>query len=75
MYQFVSIGDLIDLLGEPRHRVEYAIERFAIKPIGRVGIARIWSVDDVPRIREALESTAANHIRMGRRFGREAVVA
>lgn len=66
----VSMGDMMKKFGEPRHRLGYVIEKFGIEPIGRVGTARIWSVDDLPRIKEALAQTAATPRSMARLLSR-----
>lgn len=54
----LSISDLQLLTGLPRHVIDHAIRRHGPNPCGRVGIARIWRSDDLPRIRQSLEMTA-----------------
>ena len=56
----LTIGDLLrepSLAGKSRRQLEYALERGRIRPIGRVGIIRIYSVDQLPQILKAVRRT------------------
>lgn len=54
---FLSTGQIADTLGEDRDRVSYAIRRTGVRPIGRVGIVRVFPESAVNTIREFLQST------------------
>lgn len=49
-----TLGELAVELKTPRHRIKYAIERYEIAPVMRVGITRVWSSDSLPVIALAL---------------------
>lgn len=48
--EFWTVSRIASRLGVDRHRVEYVIESRGIAPIGRAGIARVYSDVDVNRI-------------------------
>ena len=54
---FFTLRDVMRLYGQPRHIVDYALDRYGPEPCGRVGIARIWRADDLPAIEEAIRKT------------------
>ena len=56
----LAISTLVDLLGEQEHRILYAIRSRRIRPLYRLGVARIFGPDAIPLIREALKETASN---------------
>lgn len=56
----LTLGQLAERLGVPVHRLKYAIEQHGIHPAMRVGILRVWSEDEVPRMRGALARVAKN---------------
>ncbi len=58
MGDLLSIADLRQITGQPRHIITHAIERHGPEPVGRVGITRVWRRDDLPRILESLNKTA-----------------
>ena len=56
----LTIGDLLreaSFAGYSRRQLEYALERGGIRPVGRAGIIRIYSVEQIPRILEAVRRT------------------
>lgn len=56
----LTIGDLLreaTLAGYSRRQLEYALERGGIRPVGRVGIIRIYSADQLPQIVQAVRRT------------------
>ena len=58
--KLLTIGDVLrkaSFVGYSRRQLEYALERGRIRPIGRVGIIRIYSVDQLPQILEAVRRT------------------
>ena len=42
------------------HQLKYAIDQYGIDPITRVGILRVWTEDEIPRIKRALARIAQN---------------
>lgn len=53
----LTLGQIARRLGEPTHRVKYAIERHQIEPIRRAGIIRMFSPDQLAQIEAALRRT------------------
>jgi hypothetical protein len=45
-----TVGIIAQRLGRPTHQVEYVIRTRHIEPIGRAGIARVFSDEAVERI-------------------------
>ena len=58
--RLLTLGQLAERLDVSTHRLKYAIDTYHIKPVMRVGIIRVWSEDDVPRIKSALARIASN---------------
>ena len=58
--ELLTLGQVAERLGEPIHRVKYAIDSYRIKPVTRIGILRCWAEDDLPQIRSALARVASN---------------
>ena len=56
----LTLGQIADRLGVSTHRVKYAVDQYRIKPRFRIGITRVWSEDDLPRIQSALNRVAGN---------------
>lgn len=52
----LTTGEVARTLGVARPRVDYAIEKAGIREKGRAGILRLFSVDQLPVIRAALET-------------------
>lgn len=52
--QRFTVGQISDLLGEPPARVSYIISKHRLKPSDRVGIIRLFSVQQVELIRRYL---------------------
>ncbi len=42
------------------HRLKYALDQYRVRPRMRVGITRVWTQEDLPRIKSALSRVAAN---------------
>ena len=53
----LTAGMIAEQLGVPLHVLRYAIERAKIRPQTRIGIVRIWGVEQLPAIRAALAKT------------------
>lgn len=58
--RLLTLGQLAQRLGVSIHRVKYAIESYRIEPVTRIGIIRVWSEDDLPRIKSAISRVASN---------------
>lgn len=58
--QLFTLGQLAQRLGVPTHRLKYAIDQYHIDAAMRVGITRVWTVSDIPRIKSALARVAMN---------------
>jgi hypothetical protein len=56
----LTVGDLRRETGEPDHRIKYALQSYAIEPVGRIGNLRVWSRDQLPHIKSALRRIARN---------------
>ena len=58
-----TVGDVARLLGTPIHRVEYILKtRPQIRPIGRVGIARVYDDAAVELVRNAINEIASRQL-------------
>lgn len=49
-----TVARIAEHLGVDRHRVEYVLDTRGIEPIGRAGIARVYSDDTVVRVASEL---------------------
>lgn len=58
--RLLTLGQLSERLDVASHRIKYAIDQYRIEPTMRVGIIRVWSENDIPRIKSALSRIAAN---------------
>lgn len=54
----LTIRQLAQRLAEPEHRVRYAVESRNIQPAARAGAVRLFSENQVPAIRAAIDSLA-----------------
>ena len=59
-HKLLTLGQLAERLNVSTHQLKYAIDQYRIAPVTRVGIIRVWSEDDIPRIKSALDRVAAN---------------
>lgn len=50
----LTVGQIADQLGQPPARVAYMIAKHRLKPVGRVGIIRLFNEQQVQAIKEAL---------------------
>ena len=60
MSELLTIGDLRKLIGKPAYTINYAIEQHGPAPVGRVGIARVWSRDQLEEIQESVRRTTGS---------------
>lgn len=58
--RLLTLGQIAQQLGVSIHRAKYAIESYRIEPVTRIGIMRVWSEDDLPRIKSAIARVASN---------------
>ena len=56
----LTLGQLAGRLDVSTHRLAYAIAQYPVKPRMRIGITRVWSEEDIPRIESSLARVAAN---------------
>lgn len=61
--RLMTLGQLADYLDISTHRLKYAIDRYKIKPTTRVGIIRVWSKDNIPLIKSAIDRIAEHRRR------------
>ena len=62
MPRFYSLRDIAKELQEPFHRVRYAITEGGIEPTQRVGMLRLFTVEQLPLIREALAKSSRREL-------------
>jgi hypothetical protein len=67
---FITVADVQNATGLPRHVIAHAIDRHGPKPTGRIGITRIWDADDMPRILASIERTRGRSGRQPQRAAR-----
>jgi len=53
----LTVGQIADQLGQPPSRVAYLIAKHRLKPVGRVGIIRLFGEEQV----ETIQRTMRNH--------------
>lgn len=56
MSDMLTVGEIARAVGEPRARVDYAIEKAGIRERRRAGILRLFGRDQVPVIEAALRT-------------------
>ncbi len=56
MTDLLTVGDVARRLGVPRARIDYAMEKAGIQERSRAGILRLFSEDQLPVIRAALNT-------------------
>lgn len=52
--RLLTVGQIVDRLNEPLHRVEYVIKTREVKPSGMAGHARVFEEHQVEEIASAL---------------------
>lgn len=57
MSGLITISELRRVTGKPAHVINHAIDRHGPAPAGRIGIARVWRAEDLPRILESIRKT------------------
>ncbi len=66
MDQKLTLPEIARRLGEPLHRVRYAVETYRIEPSERIGIMRVWGEAQVAAIQSALRRIAQGRGNYGR---------
>ena len=56
MAELMTLGDIARELGVARSRLGYAVEKVGLQERGRAGILRLFSRDQIPAMRAALET-------------------
>lgn len=59
----LTVGQIADRLGESPSRVAYVISRGRLKPLGRVGIIRLFSEEQVEVIQQSIERLQSRTMR------------
>ena len=62
---FQTIGQIARQLGVARSRLDYAVMKVGLQERGRAGIIRLFSPDQIPSMRAALETVRPHRIREG----------
>jgi hypothetical protein len=57
--RLLTVGEIARRTGSSIHKVAYVLRSRKIKPVGRAGIARVYSEGDVERIASELEQIEA----------------
>lgn len=63
-----TTGEVAIELGVPRYVVEYAIERHQISETQRVGILRVYNLNAIEKIKQAVKRTAGKEFQNGSIF-------
>ena len=63
----MTVGQLATECDVPIWRLTYALRAAGIAPVQRVGILRVWSSDQLPQIRAAVERIASRREAIGAR--------
>lgn len=50
----MTLPEIARRLGEPLHRVRYAVETYRIEPVERIGIVRVWGPAEIAMVQSAL---------------------
>ena len=65
MHGFQTIGQIARQLGVARSRLDYAVSKIGLQERGRAGIIRLFSQDQIPVMRAALETVRPHRTREG----------
>ncbi len=60
---FYTIGQIAQQLGVARSRLDYAVMKVGLRERGRAGIIRLFSPDQIPSMRAALETVRPQRTR------------
>ncbi len=63
MGDLITLSDVRKQTGQPAHVINHALDRYGPEPAGRIGIARVWHREDLPKILAALEKTGTRRHR------------
>jgi len=53
-HELLTIGQIAEQLQEPPARVAYVVSKHRLKPVERIGIIRLFSVEQVEAIKQGL---------------------
>jgi hypothetical protein len=62
MPKFYTLRDIAKELRVPFHRVRYAISEGRIKEAARIGIVRVFTSDQLPLIKAALQKSSRREL-------------
>ena len=63
MTPLLTMGRIAKQLGVARSRLDYAVSKVGIQERGRAGIIRLFSPDQIPSMRAALETVRPHRTR------------
>ena len=58
-HELLTLGQIARELNYPLHRLKYAIDAYRVEPTQRAGIIRLFSRQDLPRIKSILNRIAS----------------
>ena len=61
MAELLTIGAVARQIGVARSKLDYAVQKVGIRERGRAGILRLFSHDQIPSMRAALETVRTHH--------------
>jgi len=56
LLDFCTLRDIADRVGEPISRVKMIVEKYHIQQARRVGVIRLWRVEDVVEIKRLISA-------------------
>ncbi len=62
LLDFCSIGEGARQLGEPLHRVKYAIQKLRVEPVAKIGGRWLYRREDFDRVAAEFEAMDARRI-------------
>ena len=51
---FLTVGQIADVLNEPPARIAYIISKYRLKPVQRIGIIRLFDEEQIKAIKQGL---------------------
>jgi hypothetical protein len=56
----LALGDLARTVKLPTYSVKYLVGAYQIQPVGRIGAARVWTREAIPKLEDAIQQAKAN---------------
>lgn len=63
--QLLTVGEIAIRLGQPVHRVDYAIRSRGIRPAARAGRLRVFSTEAIAQIQDAIDEADRREVANG----------